>query len=468
MIFKKMFISFISVLIISFSLMGIFLFTFLGNYVISEKEEVLVKAGERISKLTTELITTDYEDFETFFRLSSDIIAQNLNCDIFLSDYDGDVIFRTALKLKTMPVYSMPDDIVNSVNTGMNITKIGKLKGYKESVLIVGVPVKNNTNIVGGVYMITFIPELANLREDVISMYMFSLIAVFLLSVIIIFIYSKRVTDPVNALRKASKDISNGKYETRVKVYKDDEIGQLATEFNNMADSIAKSEEMRRSFISDVSHELRTPMTTITGFVQGVLDDTIPEEKKDMYLNIVLDESKRLSKLVSDLLDISRLESEEVKLELSKFDLNELIRLTIIGFENRFNEKLLTVNAVFENESEEVIAEKDSIKRVLTNLIDNAIKFCNHKGKIEIFTKRKGDKVFISVKNEGQGIEKEEQKTIFERFYKLDKSRSQNKNGVGLGLYIVKSIIVKHNEKIWINSEPGKYAEFVFTLKKSK
>ena len=268
-------------------------------------------------------------------------------------------------------------------------------------------------------------------------------------------------------MKLASKNLTNGDFRARVKVYnKNDEIGELAETFNDMADSIEKSENMRRSFISDVSHELRTPMTTITGFVQGILDNTIPPDKREIYLNVVLDESKRLSKLISDLLDVSKLESDEVSLELSTFNINELIRLSIISFENKFNEKNLTVNAMFESEIEEVVAEKDSIKRVVTNLLDNAIKFSYHKGIIDISTKRKGNKVYISIKNEGEGISKDDKKTIFERFYKVDKSRSQNKTGVGLGLYIVKRIINKHGEKIWIESEEGKFAEFIFTLKK--
>lgn len=465
MIFKRTFVYFVSIILIVTISIGMAVFYFLGNYVIDQKESMLFNAGERISKMSVDMIKRDSSNFNSYFKLFSELSASDLNGDILLIDVDGKIVFNTRIMYKDSLV-DIPDDIITDINNGKKSSRIAKIGGFKDSSLIVGVPIKLDSNIIGGIYVITFLPEITKLREDVLRIYLISGIIVLLLSLVLIFIFTKRVVDPIKSFRETSKNLRNGNFRARVKVYnKDDEIGQLVEEFNDMADSIEKSEYMRRSFISDVSHELRTPMTTITGFIEGVLDNTIPSEKHQIYLNVVLDESKRLSKLVNDLLDVSRLESEEVKLEPARFNINELIRLSIISFENRFNEKNITVNAIFENENEEVFAEKDSIKRVITNLIDNAIKFSFVKGVIDISTKRKGNKVYISIKNEGEGITKDEQKTIFERFYKLDKSRSQNKTGVGLGLYIVKRIINKHQEKIWVNSEVGKYAEFVFTLK---
>ena len=468
MIFNKIFKGFTIILILSFTVLGGLLFPLISNYVVSEKETTLIKAGESISKMSSELATEKFEDYRNFYQMTMNIVSQNLNSEVILADKNGNVITKTRYKYTDRPIEKISEDILKDINNGVNTKKTGKLLDYKDITLTVGVPVFIKDKVVGGIYLITNVPEIAKIREDILRMYLFSVLAVLVISLIVIYLVSKNITHPINAITKASKAISSGDFKARVKVYKEDEIGELAIAFNNMADSISKSEYMRRTFVSDVSHELRTPMTTINGFIEGVLDGTIPEEKRDIYLKIVLDETKRLSKLVNDLLEISRLSSEEIKYEPVEFDINELIRLTVIGFENRFNEKNLTVNAVFENETEEVVAEKDSIKRVLTNLLDNAVKFCNDKGKIDLTVKSKGEKVTVSIKNEGQGISEEEKNIIFERFYKLDKSRSQNKNGVGLGLYIVKNIIDKHKEKIWINSEPGQYAEFIFTLKKSK
>lgn len=466
MVFKKIFTYFVTVLLIVTVILGVVIFYFLGNYVISQKENMLIRAGERISAVSEGIIKREPDKFVSYYEMFSGLSAQNLDSDIILTDAGGKIIISTGVILKGKSIM-IPKNMLTTVSEGDNCSQVATIGGEKDSSLIVGVPLKTGKIVIGGIYLITMLPEITKLRSDVIKIYLISGIFVLLLSLILIFILTKRITDPVKAMRKASKELSNGNLQTRVKVYnKDDEIGQLAEQFNNMADSLEKSEYLRKAFVSDVSHELRTPMTTITGFIQGMLDGTVPEEKRKEYLTVVLEESKRLSKLVNDLLDISRLESEEVKLEPSTFDINELIRISIISFENQFDQKKLTVNASFEKEGELVFAEKDSIKRVVTNLLDNAIKFSFENGIIDISTKQKGNKVYVSVKNEGEGISQADQKTIFERFYKLDKSRSQNKNGVGLGLHIVKRIINKHGEKIWINSEEGKYAEFVFTLKK--
>ncbi|MBE7020241.1 MAG: HAMP domain-containing histidine kinase [Ruminococcaceae bacterium] len=466
MVFKKIFTYFVTVLLIVTVILGVVIFYFLGNYVISQKENMLIRAGERISAVSEGIIKREPDKFVSYYEMFSGLSAQNLDSDIILTDAGGKIIVSAGVILKGKSIM-IPPNMLATVSEGDNCSQVATIGGEKDSSLIVGVPLKTGKIVIGGIYLITMLPEITKLRSDVIKIYLISGIFVFLLSLILIFILTKRITDPVKAMRKASKELSNGNLQTRVKVYnKDDEIGQLAEQFNNMADSLEKSEYLRKAFVSDVSHELRTPMTTITGFIQGMLDGTVPEEKRKEYLTVVLEESKRLSKLVNDLLDISRLESEEVKLEPSTFDINELIRISIISFENQFDQKKLTVNASFEKEGELVFAEKDSIKRVVTNLLDNAIKFSFENGIIDISTKQKGNKVYVSVKNEGEGISQADQKTIFERFYKLDKSRSQNKNGVGLGLHIVKRIINKHGEKIWINSEEGKYAEFVFTLKK--
>ncbi len=466
MVFKKIFTYFVTVSLIVTIILGIVIFYFLGNYVVSQKENLLIKAGERISYVSEGIIRREPDKFVSYYEMLSGLSAQNLDSDIILTDINGKVIASTGVILKGKSIM-IPGTMVEAVSKGENCSDVAKIGEAKESSLIVGVPLKNGNIVIGCIYLITMLPEITKLRADVIKIYLLSGIVVLLLSLILIFVITKRITDPIRAMRRASKELSKGNLRTRVRVYnKDDEIGQLAEQFNDMADSLEKSEYLRKTFISDVSHELRTPMTTITGFVQGILDDTIPEEKRDDYLRVVLEESKRLSKLISDLLDVSRLESDEIRLEPSNFDINELIRLSIISFENRFNEKNITVNAVFEKDGEVVFAEKDSIKRVITNLIDNAIKFSYENGIVDISTKQKGNKVIVSVKNTGEGISLAEQKTIFERFYKLDKSRSQNKTGVGLGLHIVKRIISKHGEKIWINSEEGKFAEFVFTLKK--
>ena len=238
--------------------------------------------------------------------------------------------------------------------------------------------------------------------------------------------------------------------------------------FNDMAFHIEKAEDIRNNFISDVSHELRTPMTTIGGFVDGILDGTIPKDRQSDYLVIVKDEIARLSALTNSFLDVTRNSSGKQKLEMTNFDINETIRRTLFNFEQRICEKSLEVDVVFETESCVVKADKDEITRVLTNLIENAIKFTNEGGILRISTGSRQHEVFVSVYNTGCGIAEEDRKLIFERFYKADKSRSLNREGTGIGLFIVKEIINRHGGNISVKSVEGEYAEFIFTLGKGK
>ena len=269
-----------------------------------------------------------------------------------------------------------------------------------------------------------------------------------------------------------AKRITEGDFSDHLTVDGDDEIAELAQSLNSMSRSLQKLEDMRSSFVANVSHELRTPMTTISGFIEGILDGTIPPDKQEQYLKIVLSETKRLAKLVSDMLMVSKMNAQKGTLELLPFDINEMIRLTVIKMQQRIEEKNIQMAVIFAEDTTLVMADKDSINRVLTNLMDNAIKFCDEGRKIIIEVKndpKDSQKIDVSIYNEGLGINKDEIEYIWERFYKTDKSRSTDKKGVGLGLYIVKNIIAAHNESIIAESgsvegENINYVRFVFTL----
>lgn len=242
------------------------------------------------------------------------------------------------------------------------------------------------------------------------------------------------------------------------------EIGELANTFNEMADEIEKSEKIRNNFISDVSHELRTPMTTIGGFVDGILDGTVPEEKKQDYLKIVKDEITRLTRLINSFLDVTRLQNNNAVLEYRDFDIAEMIRLSVISMGQKIEEKNIDVELNFENNQVFVNADYDSIKRVVTNLLDNAVKFTNENGKIIISAERKRQEICVKVYNTGVGISEEDKMYIFKRFYKADKSRSINKEGTGIGLFIARDIMLKHGKDLKVESKEGEYACFTFSL----
>ncbi len=468
MILRRVMAMFTFMTFIAFSILGILLYSLVGNYAVSEKKDTLISAATELTKISEQIVNEDFEAYLELIDLSFGMLSRNMNCEILMADKNGKVLYRTFLKYPGDRIKNIPKVLVSAVTNGDVADMRGDLTGISRKALAIGVPLKFNNEVIAGIYMITNLPDLTQVRNDVIFMYVLSFFVALAISFVLAYFLSEKITEPIKAIRKAADDFSCGQLDTRIKINTKNELHFLAESFNHMADSLSEVEKQRASFISDISHELRTPMTTITGFVQGILDDTIPKEKQHLYLKIVLDETRCLSKLVSDLLENSRYNSESLKLEKTGFDINEQLRITIIGFEKRFNEKNLILNATFKNDNELVYADKDSIKRVLTNLIDNAIKFSYKGGKIDINTWSDGDRVYISIRNEGEGVPKEVQNFIFERFYKFDKSRSRNKNGVGLGLAIVKSIINKHGEKIELKSEPGKYAEFTFRLKKYK
>ena len=244
-----------------------------------------------------------------------------------------------------------------------------------------------------------------------------------------------------------------------------EELEELALAFNNMASSLQKSEYQRQEFVANVSHELKTPMTTISGYIDGILDGTIPESRRSYYLQIVSDETKRLSRLVRSMLDISQLQKEEGIPEEKKmhFDLEESVGQVLITFEKKINDKNLDVDVDMPEHPVYTMANRDYITQVIYNLIDNAVKFCPEGGTLGIRIREGGSKAYVSVSNQGDTIPPEELPLVFDRFHKLDKSRTQNRDGWGLGLYIVKTIVCSHGENISVTSRDGK-TEFTFTM----
>ncbi len=234
--------------------------------------------------------------------------------------------------------------------------------------------------------------------------------------------------------------------------------------FNQMALALQDIEEMRRVFIANVSHELRTPMTSIRGFVEGILDGTIPQEKHNQYLNIVKDETYRLNRLVNDLLDLAKIEAGEVELDITTLNINEMVRKCVIKLEALLIEKDLSVDADFEEEELLAKGDSDAIERVLYNLMHNAIKFTPPGGKIGVITRKLKDRIEVTVRDNGIGIDPNELDHVWDRFYKSDKSRGRDKTGTGLGLAIVRNIINEHKQSISVRSEPGLGTAFTFTL----
>lgn len=288
-------------------------------------------------------------------------------------------------------------------------------------------------------------------------------VAILVLVFIAIYAAVKHLMTPVKEMTLAAKRFGNGDFSEKLYVPEDNEFGFLANSLNEMASSLEAIEENRKSFISNVSHELRTPMTTIGGFINGILDGTIPKEKHNYYLNIVSEEVDRLARLVTSMLNISKYEAGEMKMTKKTFDLMPLLVKVLLMFETRIDNKHVEIRGI-EHGRFMVSADKDLMQQVLYNLVENAVKFVNDGGYIEFaFENRDGSSV-IRIRNSGDGLKANEISKVFDRFYKADASRGIDKTGVGLGLSIVRSIIKLHDGKILVRSEPNSFVEFEITI----
>ena len=463
-IFSQLFFYTTIAILFGFIVMGVLMYGLLGNYLSASKEGELFAIAESWADFTEKLAlrTNTYE--RENYQMYIDALSHSTDTSVVVLNTDGRVMAATSNNTN----FSIKREFYEDVMHGQKVQYVGTLGGlYETTSLTVGVPIHYNDEnaIIGGVFVSLAMPEINELRSGIIKIFLFAVSLVLIITLIIIFSTSSRITRPLKALNNASKAIADGHVERRVALTEQNEIGELGDSFNKMAESIEHLEDMRRNFIANVSHDLRTPMTTISGFVGGILDGTIPPEKHEQYLSIVLDETKRLSRLVTDLLDLSKLEQGNFNLEIRELNINELLRLSIIKSEKRITDKDIQLTVNFESDDQWVLADKDSILRVLTNLLDNAIKFTEPGGFMDIRTGMTDkNKVFVTIQNSGIGIDKDDLIHVFDRFYKSDKSRSLDKNGTGLGLYIVKNIIKSHGETIWVESEPDSYTRFNFTL----
>lgn len=295
-----------------------------------------------------------------------------------------------------------------------------------------------------------------------------TLAILFFLSLIILIFFTEIVYMPLRKITHATEQYATGNMHYEFNVDSDDEIGYLAACLSYMASEIARSEDDQKKFVANVSHDFRSPLTSIRGYLEAMIDGTIPPEMHEKYLNIVLNETERLTKLTNGLLTLNNLNTKGMLLNNTHFDINQTIRNTIATFEGTCRKKEISVELVLTGETLYVLADMEKIQQVLYNLIDNAIKFSNQGSSIKIETSEKRNKIFVSVKDSGIGIPKEDIKMIWERFYKSDLSRGKDKKGTGLGLSITKEIINAHNENINVISTPGEGTEFIFSLARSE
>ena len=439
---------------------------FIGNYFVNQKVNDIMEITRDIEKWTTAMHIDEIDTrARAAFKETIHGWGHYLKSDIIIINNDGEVTETTNRKIKIPEKYAL-----RTLN-GETVVERSKLGGqYPKKVVCVGVPMYYGSNRIGAVFINAWMPRIRS--ESTVLIWIFGLFCFIsiLISFVMVYIQSKKISKPILKINNAVRDIAAGNFGERVSVNSTDEIGQLASSFNFMADSLEKSEAQKMAFVSDVSHELRTPMTSISGFVEGILDGTIPYENQDKYLKIVLEESKRLSRMVNDMFEVSKMENSEYKLNISQFDINELIRICIIALENKISDKNLDLNIDISDDELIAIGDRDCINRVILNILDNAIKFSYPNTALTISARLEKRKIYVSIGNFGSGIDSADLGNIFNRFYKTDKSRNKEKSGAGLGLALVKNIITMHKQNVWVECNDAKegsnvkYTKFTFTL----
>lgn len=466
----------LAIVLVSFLILGVMLVFFVARYSENDKRELLTENAHSVADLISDTSTLVDNNLRLGqFDLLQTVMAtisRSINASIFISNNLGDTQLCSEGERCMHNGFRVPESIMKSALSGeyFETSNLGGL--YKNNYYTVGVPIIVNSggqNIAVGVAFVS--SEASSISEftaNITKIFFFAAIATFAIVFCMVGLYTYNMVRPLRQMAQAAKSFGAGDFSSRVPVTSQDEIGQLAIAFNNMADSLATSEGTRRSFIANVSHELKTPMTTIAGFIDGILDGTIPPQRQSYYLKIVSTEVRRLSRLVQSMLALSRIDSGELRMNKQRFDLTNILISTLLTFEQKIGDRNIRVEGLEETETVFVDGDPDMIHQVVYNLIENAVKFTNEGGYIRLNLTDGPERTSLEICNSGQGIQPDELPHIFERFYKTDKSRSKDKNGMGLGLYIVKTILRLHGGDITAASETGSYCSFTLWLPKEK
>lgn len=483
-LFRKYFLMTISIILASFVFIGGALLLLVSKLWMDEKIGVLTENSISVAENTSDVLESDYLGesgrgsviviCNTLMQISNAIDA-----DVFIANLNGDVVYCKDILQSNMALYTgnciihnkyqIPQEIMKDAKKGVNRTT-GNLGGVFENIhFIVSSPLRVNGEVVGAVFATQPVTDgLTPYVATIFRMFFIAALFALIITFVLVYVVSYKLTKPLREMSIAAKQYAKGDFSTRIGIkhrfFKQDEIDELVLAFNTMAQNLATLELSRRSFVANVSHELKTPMTTIGGFIDGILDGTIDSSKQDHYLKIVSDEVKRLSRLVTGMLNMSKIEAGEIDLKPQRFDISEMIFQTLLAFEQLIDKKHIEIRGLDSMQINPVTADKDMINQVVYNLVDNAVKFTPDGGYIEVSSKADAEKIIVKIRNSGKGIASEEIDKVFERFYKTDKSRSYDVKGAGMGLYIVKTIIDFHGGQIAARSEPGEYTEFIFQL----
>lgn len=460
----------ICIIVGSFSILASLLLGFVTNQWEKEKRELFTNHAKSVAAFVERYVQTENHELTILdmYTLQT-LVTQfsiNFNSDTFVSDVSGKILLCSNDTADYLGK-NIPEDVLQQAKSGEYI-KIGTANGFfHQKKYTVATPIykdKEKNNVWGITFVICDTATLNSSQTEILKVFLLVLIGTSIFAFLTTWLFAYKTVKPIEQMVKATQAFSVGNFSSRINVKSKDEIGTLAISFNSMADSLESSENVRRNFISNVSHELKTPMTTISGFVDGILDGTIPPDKEIHYLKIVSDETKRLSKLISTMLNVSCIDNGNVKLIKKPFDISKVVLNVLRSFEKNISDKSINMQCNDISPNLFVNADIDMIYQVIYNLVENAVKFTDENGYITASLTSYNEKIIFKLRNSCSGISSDDLPKIFDRFYKGDKSRSKNKNSMGLGLYLVKTITRLHNGEVFVSSSQGKYCEFTFEL----
>ena len=460
-LFKKYLLTTMGIILVAFIILGIFLMAFVTQYWTTREKNQVENIIGNISELVSSCMDTSngnlsIRENSTWVQVID--LSKSFNYDIIVTDPDGVVFETTRHNAILKKGYHISDDAMVPLIKN-NSYKEEEYTGnfYDDTEICMASPLRIEvglTTTTAGYVFVCSSNEMGDeLPLQVAEILLYAAVASLIISVVLAGLFSYSQTYPLKQMSLQARKFAKGDFTGRLPVKGNDEIAQLTKSFNDMADSLEKEECVRRDFIANISHELKTPMTTISGFIDGILDGTIPPAKQNHYLEIVSEEIGRLSRLVASMLSLARIDSGKTQLYKTDFMLAETMVNILTTFEDRLIEKDIKIEGLETADGIQVHGDQTLLHQVLYNLFENATKFTPQEGIITFNFEVRNDRLYFSIKNTGKGIAKEDLPFIFDKFYKTDKSRSEDKKSMGLGLYIVKTIITLHGGEIIVTSD---------------
>ncbi len=448
--------------IFGFIVVAVFVSNMTMEHLKREKAEALYKEATLIANTYASDLYDNATSLDTV-KKQLDSLDTYLSATIWIINPSGRMVLDS-----TQPVDVETERIIENfdptITLGSYYTIGSFFDAFDEDMLSVFAPITSNYKVKGYVVIHSSMADLTQSKENLLRISYIMLVLLFMLSLIILIFFTEIVYFPLRKITTATEQYAAGNMHYELQLESEDEMGYLASTLSYMASEIAKGEDNQKKLVANVSHDFRSPLTSIRGFLEAMLDGTIPSKDHPKYMGIVLNETERLIKLTNSLLTLNNLNTKGMILEKTVFDLNEVIRSVVTSFEPSCKNKGISIDLILTGEVMPVKADIGKIQQVLYNLLDNAIKFSHHNSSIKIETYEKHSKVFVSVKDSGIGIPKDSIKQIWNRFYKTDLSRGKDKKGTGLGLSITREIIQSHDENINVISTEGVGTEFVFSL----